>query len=56
MKAMGWVKVDIASTFSFLLFCIDLNFTSNIGFRKLGNSTEKGCLDEETGWLMEQQG
>lgn len=31
-------------------FCIDLNFTSNIGFRKLENSTEKDCLDEETGW------
>lgn len=29
-------------------FCIDLNFTSNIGFRNLGKSTEKDCLDEET--------
>jgi hypothetical protein len=53
---MIWVKVNRASISSLSSLCIDLNFTSNIGFRKLGNSSEKDWLDEETVWWRSGRG
>jgi hypothetical protein len=48
MEEMGWVKVDIAPTFIFLLFTSTSILRRILDFRNWGTRLKKDCLDEES--------